>query len=1155
MKLEEIKVGDRIEGLVPDQIATIIQTVPIGDDALTLYYSTPSKPIEQQVIYREDAERIHPAGGKGGYLFDAPADRFKLGLEALRLSLGACVDPMIAVDSSKIEPLPHQISAVYERMLPRRPLRFVLADDPGAGKTVMAGLLIKEMILRADARRVLVVAPGALVEQWQDELNEKFDLPFELFSAAMRENSRTGNPFNEYPLLIARLDQLARSQEYQDLIERADEWDLVIIDEAHKCSASRTSGKVDRTKRYETAELLARKSRHYLMMTATPHNGKDSDFRLWLALLDSDRFAGPPRDDTRLDVGDVMRRLVKEQLKNFDGTALFPPRCAYTANYDLSEREMALYQHVTRYVRTEMNRAKSLDGKRRGRVGFALTLLQRRLASSPKAILESLARRCERLNKQLELGGFDDPRQWHDIQDPEDELTAEEYEKFVDQVSGLTASRSPEELLQEIEALKRLVAEAMDLVRSGEDSKWRELQGLFRTMEGNRDFCDLPGQMRKLIIFTEHRDTLEYLKEKITNHLGLERRDAVVIIHGGIGRDTRRKVQEEFCNNPEVRVLIATDAAGEGVNLQRANLMINYDLPWNPNRIEQRFGRIHRIGQTLPCHLWNLVAHQTREGRVFETLFAKLENQRKALGDQVFDVLGEIFEDVPLSDLLIQAICSEDDDIDWPKRKIEDGMSADNLKEMIRRKSLVPDLMKKEDILRVKAKMDEALARKLQPCYICGFVLDSLKALGGDIRKRENAGRFQIRSIPRAVRESDRVTANTREVIASKYERVCFEKDQIQPNIKFPRAEFLHLGHPLVRALIDAVRMEDNKYLSAGTVLINPNDPGTRPSVVLMLEHKICESEGSGLASHRLIFVRVTPDGNAASAGYAPHLDMRLPSDEERAVIAPLVNEPWLGNDLSKKGIDFATALLKQTVAEVTRARREYLDKAWEQTYECLTTQIDQANERARQLDIEVAAGRQPRVQPENFRARARNLAERLDKYRSKIERQKLLRPESPTVLGAYLEVPQGWLDIHLGGITPENQTADAQDKKRIEKLAMDAVIACERKLGNHPIDVSGDNCGWDITSRRPDGAEDRCIEVKGRDADADTVGITYNEFVTASNLKEKHILAIVLVHPDGTVEDPLYIKNSFGPDIHPTSQNYALRELLGRAVRPEETM
>ena len=1155
MKLEEIKVGDRIEGLVPEEIATIIQTVFSGDDALTLYYSTPSKPIEQQVIYREDAERLKPAGGKGGYLFDAPADRFKLGLEALRLSLGACVDPMIAVDSSKIEPLPHQISAVYERMLPRRPLRFVLADDPGAGKTVMAGLLIKEMILRADARRVMVVAPGSLTEQWQDELNEKFDLPFELFSTDMRETSRTGNPFNEYPLLIARLDQLARSQEYRDMIERAEEWDLVIIDEAHKCSASRTSGKVDRTKRYETAELLGRKSRHYLMMTATPHNGKDSDFRLWLALLDSDRFAGPPRDDTRMDVADVMRRLVKEQLKNFDGTALFPPRYAYTANYDLSEREMALYQHVTHYVRTEMNRADSLDGQRRGRVGFALTLLQRRLASSPKAILESLARRCERLNKQLELGGFDDPRQWYDIQDPEEELTAEEYEKFVEQVSGLTASRSPEELMREIEALKRLVAEAMELVRSGEDSKWRELQGLFRAIEANREMCEQPGQMRKLIIFTEHRDTLEYLKEKIINYLGLERRDAVVIIHGGIGRDTRRKVQEEFCNNPDVRVLIATDAAGEGVNLQRANLMINYDLPWNPNRIEQRFGRIHRIGQTLPCHLWNLVAHQTREGRVFGTLFAKLENQRRALGDQVFDVLGEIFNDVPLAELLMQAIRGEDDDVDWPRRKIEEGMSTDHLKETIRRKSLVPELMKKEDILRVKAKMDEALAHKLQPCYICGFVLKALKALGGDICKRETAGRFEIRLVPRAVRESDRLAANTREVIASKYERVCFEKDQIQPNIKFPRAAFLHLGHPLVRALIDAARMENNKYLSAGTVLVNPNDPGTRPSVVLMLEHKICESEGSGLASHRLIFVRVTPEGNVTSAGYAPHLDMKEPTDEERAAIAPLIDGPWRGIDLPKKGIDFATAELKQTVAEVTGARREYLDRAWEQTYECLTTQIDQANQRARLLEGEVEAGRQPRVQLEKYRARARNLAERLDNYRRKIERQKQLRPESPTVLGAYLEVPQGWLDIHLGGVSEQRQKAVAQGKETIEKLAMDAVFRAERKMGNDPIDVSGNDCGWDITSRRSDGGEDRCIEVKGRAVGAGTVGITYNESITANNLKEKHILAIVLIHPDGTIDGPHYIKNGFDQDIHPTSLNYDLRKLLARSVRPEETM
>lgn len=639
MKLEEIKIGSRIEGLVPEEIATVVHTIPSGEGALTVIYNTPSIRIDQQVVYREMAERLQIAEGEKGYAFDAPAKKFKLGLEALRLSLGSGVDPLIAVYSSNIEPLPHQISAVYDKMLPRRPLRYVLADDPGAGKTVMAGLLIKELILRGDARRILVVAPGSLTEQWQDELNEKFDLPFDLFVPGMLANSRTGNPFNEYPMLIARLDQLSRglshNEQIQAALDTAEEWDLVIIDEAHKCSASRTGQDVHYTARYRLAEKLGAKSRHFLMMTATPHNGKEGDFRLWLALLDSDRFYGEARDDTRMDVSDVMRRLVKEKLLKFDGTRLFPPRYAHTVNYELSDEEMALYEHVSDYVRKEMNRAEALDDvRRRGRVGFALTILQRRLASSPEAIYQSLKRRRERLERQLENGDYcSNPLGNRDIDDIEDDLTAEEYEKLVEELNGMTASRTPGELRREIDVLKTLQTEAEELVNSGKDSKWRELQGLFTRIEGDEEYREAPGKMRKLIIFTEHRDTLEYLRQKIRNNIfGLENADAVRVIHGGIGRDTRRKTQEEFCNDPDVRVLIASDAAGEGVNLQRANLMINYDLPWNPNRIEQRFGRIHRIGQTLPCHLWNLVANQTREGRVFETLFVKLENQRKALG-------------------------------------------------------------------------------------------------------------------------------------------------------------------------------------------------------------------------------------------------------------------------------------------------------------------------------------------------------------------------------------------------------------------------------------------------------------------------------------------------------------------------------------------
>ncbi len=511
--------------------------------------------------------------------------------------------------------------------------------------------------MRADAKRILIVSPGSLTEQWQDELEEKFGVAFELFSREKQEQCVTGNYFDEQNQL-------------------------------------------------NLENFLGSLTRHFLLMTATPHNGKEEDFQLFLSLLDSDRFYGKFRDGAqKVDVSDIMRRMVKEDLLKFDGTRLFPERKAYTANYDLSDAETALYEDVTGYVRTEMNRAdRLLDIKRRGTVGFALTLLQRRLASSPEAIHQSLNRRQKKLErrleemKQLSRGNhvaetmveyvvkkrIDVP---DDIDEAEEELTGEEYETWVEQVvDQATAAESVPELEAEIEILKDLKQKAHALVQSKSDRKWDELRSI---MMDCPEMKTVSGSQRKLIIFTEHRDTLNYLQERISDVLGTS--DAVVVIHGGVHRDERRKVQEEFRNNPDVLVLVATDAAGEGVNLQNANLMVNYDLPWNPNRMEQRFGRIHRIGQREVCHLWNLVANGTREGAVFQKLFEKLEVERAALGGRVFDILGEAFENQPLKNLLIDAIRKGE----LPEARarmeeiIEGALDTEHLKEILKRNALV----------------------------------------------------------------------------------------------------------------------------------------------------------------------------------------------------------------------------------------------------------------------------------------------------------------------------------------------------------------------------------------------------------------------------------------------------------------------------------
>ena len=674
MKLEDLRANAAVRGVLSDSLVTVVSVRWFGSEALELTYKTPAGKVANELLYRDDESRLEIVEAGRPWSFDGDGALFRLVSEAQRIRLAHLFDPVLAVHTSVVEPLPHQITAVYESMLPRQPLRFLLADDPGAGKTIMAGLLIKELIARGDLQRCLVVCPGSLAEQWQDELYRRFHLPFEILTNDKLEAARTGNWFLETSLAIARLDKLSRNEDVQDKLQAPDcRWELVVCDEAHKMSTTFFGGEVKYTKRYRLGQLLSGLTRHFLLMSATPHNGKEEDFQLFMALIDGDRFEGRFRDGVHVaDVSDLMRRMVKENLLKFDGRPLFPERIAYTVPYQLSDAEARLYAAVTDYVREEFNRAEALENDRRaGTVGFALTILQRRLASSPAAIHQSLRRRRERLESRLwelevlQRGGriqialaaagpeFDS----EDVEDldeaPENEVEAAEQE-VLDQA---TAARSIAELKAEIETLKVLEALALEVRRSGTDTKWRELASLLgeiftvgglvsRVAEPDVPYGageipqPAPSPRQKLVVFTEHRDTLGYLHDRITSLLGRE--GSVVTIHGGVGREDRLKAQEAFRHDPQVQMLLATDAAGEGINLQRAHLMVNYDLPWNPNRLEQRFGRIHRIGQTEVCHLWNLVADETREGDVYRKLLEKLEQARQSLGGQVFDMLGKL---------------------------------------------------------------------------------------------------------------------------------------------------------------------------------------------------------------------------------------------------------------------------------------------------------------------------------------------------------------------------------------------------------------------------------------------------------------------------------------------------------------------------------
>ena len=1167
MQLSELKPGLALSGLEPDLVCTVVAVMPIADGAVQVYYKLPDGGLKERLLYPQDAATVVIATVERPWAFDGDGATFQLACEAKRIDLAFLFDPMMAVHTSNVDPLPHQITAVYESMLPRQPLRFVLADDPGAGKTIMAGLYIRELVMRADARRVLIVAPGSLVEQWRDELFEKFGLEFRIFSSALEEASPSGNPFEDHNQIIVRLDQLSRDEEGAN--EKlpgplqaklcAAGWDLVVFDEAHKLAAHFYGLKLEKTGRFRFAERLGRETRHLLLMTATPHNGKDEDFQLFLSLLDSDRFYGKNRDGVhKVEVSDLMRRMVKEELVKFDGTPLFPERKAYTVNYKLSNAEATLYEAVTNYVRDEMGKADQLGGARKGSVGFALTTLQRRLASSPEAIYQSLRRRKERLGERIrgeKLGGRGKQliaETVGSIPEDDDDLNADEQEtleeKLVDQA---TAAKTIVELEAEIQILTTLEAQAKAVVVSGQDRKWDELSKL---LQNNPEMRGEGGRQQKIIIFSEHRDTLNYLHAKIAGVLGSA--EGIITIHGGTHRDERKKSQALFWSDPDVRVLIATDAAGEGVNLQCAHLMVNYGLPWNPNRLEQRFGRIHRINQTEVCHLWSLVAKETREGDVWHRLLEKIAVECEALRGKVFNILGEVFEGRSLKDMMVEAIRFNHLPETRAKlhQQIDHAFDHEHLKSLLNRTALAQETMSAERLFKVKEDMDRAEARRLQPFFVRSFFLKAFDTLGGTIHRRE-AERYEITHVPAAVRERDRrLTGRNRreqEPILRRYERVSFTREGLQPNDKpgLARAVLMHPGHPLMLSITDMILEQNANLLRRGAVLVDPADDTDKPWLLFLLTHEVKSGDGA-ILSKRMQFIHVNPDATAEFAGWAPHLDLEPLIEADRPRLADLLAAPWIRTDQEQKAISLAAgSLVPQHFKEVADRRVEHVDKTLAAVHERLTKEIGFWTDRELKLKDDLAIGKDVRLNLDNVKKTLDDLQSRLDGRKKELQAMRQVQNGTPVILGGALVVPVGMLRKFRGEGMPLTEP-DAAARKRIEDLAMKAVFDAEKAKNHRTVDVSAEKCGWDITSYPPGGGDPKHIEVKGRIAGATEVCVTRNEILYAFNQGDKFVLAIVFVNEDDSTVGPHYLTNPFQrePDWGAASVNYTIRELLKRA-------
>ncbi len=1176
--LEDFVPGAIVRGLLSQRDVTVKYVQNYANGAVELIYCTTDGAVNIQLLYPEDIAGLVLVNNANMRSYSADGSKFRLVSEAYRIRLAALFDPLLAVSTSRIDPLPHQITAVYEKMLPRNPLRFLLADDPGAGKTIMAGLLIKELMMRSDAQRVCIVVPGNLTEQWQDELKQRFQLDFELLTAEQYRLASPGALFEKLPLCIARMDTLARNEELQNQLKHST-WDLVIIDEAHKMSASFFGGEAHYTKRHRLGKLLGSVTRHLLLLTATPHNGKEEDFQLFLTLLDQDRFE--LQHDTNIatpDISDCMRRLVKEQLCTFEGKPLFPERKAYTKSYKLTPLEEYLYKQVTEYVRGEFNRAEQLETGRKTNIAFALTVLQRRLASSPEAIAQSLTRRRNKLETQLadlttirngkniELGDRLPVQRYNPIdQDFLDEASDNEIEQLENEViNNATAAQTMAELCAEIAVLKELEKLAGHVLSTGKDSKWESVSEL---LQNEKQLFDGNHRRLKLIIFTEHRDTLSYLYKKICALLG--KADAVVVIHGGVSRVERDRAREMFVNNPETIILIATDAAGEGINLQRAHLMMNYDLPWNPNRLEQRFGRIHRIGQKNVCHMWNLVSMQTREGEVFQTLFKKLDEERNALGGSVFDVLGKIeFEEKPLRDLIIRAIRYGDD----PNVRhrldqiVETAFAREHIQKLLEQHALMQEMTDVANIARIRDEMERATARRMQPHFIGAFFLEAIKHLGGQCLQIENK-RYEVSKTPLVL--CDYPQKSSRIPIVRRYERVVFEKELIDVVGK-PQATLLTPGHPLLDTAIDVILKYYEKLFSDGAVLVDPEDTSRSIRILFYIEHAIYDglSTTTGkphVVSRQLQFVEVHEDRTIVSAGYAPFLNYRPLEVSERELIPTLKQSSPILHHAETWVKEYAITQIAAPHLKVTREKRyAEIDKIDDAVNQRLTAEITYWTNRAAQLKKQIPLGKSNAAQNANqAEQKSQELRARLQRRKDMLEQERKLSSAPPVILSAALIAPQGLISALINSgdkfiMTDSEIAAEAVARQQIELAAMRAVMNVERALGNEPHDVSADKCGYDIESRQKDSGILRFIEVKGRIATAETITVTKNEILTALNKPDEFLLAVVRVPSEknaaGQLPDVRYISHPFSrePDFAASSVTYNLRDLLDKSYLPK---
>ena len=1059
----QLKPGQILEADFWPEPVRVLTVQALGDRTRIEAVGAKTQRFYSCILNEADLSRLR-AQTESSRDFSGNAKAFFLAMEAHRVRFAQQFDPLFAVNISQVDPLPHQIEAVYHYILRNPRIRFLLADDPGAGKTIMTGLLLKELKYRGLVRRTMVVVPGHLKDQWLREMKERFAETFTVIDRNVMNATWGRNIWQEQPQVIASMDFAKQDDVMATLGETR--WDLVVVDEAHKMAAYRYGDKTSKTERYRFGELLSRISQFLLFLTATPHRGDPENFRLFLDLLEPGMFANIEllQESVQNRDNPLFLRRLKEDLRDFEQRPLFPPRHVYTKPYRLNDAEKRLYNAVTEYVETSYNKA--LASEKRN-VAFALLILQRRMASSVRAIRRSLERRKSRLEELLSLGQWLAEGGKLDEDELEDAPEAERLRQEEELVERLTAAETREELQAEIETLANLIRLARDAERHEVETKLNELR---KVMGAEK----LQQTGEKLLIFTESRETLDYLVEKLKGW-GY----SVVKLHGGMKLDDRIRSEHEF--REQAQVMVSTEAGGEGINLQFCALMVNYDIPWNPNRLEQRMGRIHRYGQQKEVHIYNLVAADTREGMVLQALFQKLERIQQALGtDRVFDVIGEVIPGRGLKDLIVEAIAQ--------RRTLEDIVAEieavpDEAAVRKTREAALEALATRHiDLSRILGEDRRAREHRLVPEYIEKFFERSCAFLRVRLEKRHD-GLWRVPNVPIELRNVSQAFKHQYGEVFREYHKLAFDKHVARRE----EAVFIAPGHPLLESAIEQLLARCAPEVQRGAVFADPD--GNLDGWLWFLEGEL--RDGANQVAGKRLFAVFQPNTGG---------EFRLVNSSILWDLKPLDRADLtdLSDPSDQPVLAFAVdSVLDGYRAEILQLRQRDADIKQKYGIRSLEQIILESD--AKLIDYETRRTKGepiPDVEIRNEERRKEELLTRKQALEDEIRRETSLLPSAPKVLGLARVLPQ-----------PSADPAMRSDRD-IEAIGMQVAMEYERAQGRSPEDVSHQNLGYDIRSEGADGAI-RYIEVKAR-ATTGAIVLTPNEWLMAQRLGDEYWLYIV---------------------------------------------